>query len=100
MDSGGKDRLKAVLRERLQEAGWKEEVKELCKEVMRNNRIEGVTVDELVASTTPRARGTRREGRRVRECRSGKGGLWGWKEEDGMPNHTHMYIYTHAKSQP
>ncbi|GAB5032601.1 enhancer of yellow 2 transcription factor homolog [Nannochloropsis oceanica] len=58
VDSGGKDRLKAVLRERLQGAGWKEEVKELCKEVMRNNCIEGVTVDELVALTMPRARAT------------------------------------------
>lgn len=72
VDSGGKDRLKAVLRERLQEAGWKEGVKELCKEVMRNNRIEGVTVDELVGSTTARARGAWRVG----AWRVGVGAEW------------------------
>jgi len=80
VDSGGKDRLKAVLRERLQEAGWKEGVKELCKEVMRNNRIEGVTVDELVASTTPRARGALEE----RGGREGGGGKERKGEDVGL----------------
>ena len=74
VDSGGKDRLKAVLRERLQEVGWKEGVKELCKEVMRNNRIEGVTVDELVASTTARARGALEGGKEGGGGRERKGG--------------------------
>jgi hypothetical protein len=100
VDSGGKDRLKAVLRERLQEAGWKEGVKELCKEVMRNNRIEGVTVDELVASTMPRARGTLKGRERGWWGQERNGRDVGRKEEDGMPNRTHMYIYTYTYAQP
>jgi len=34
----------------------------------------------------------------VGEGGSGKGEMWRWKE-DGMPNHTHMYIHT-CTSQP
>jgi len=94
VDSGGKDRLKAVLRERLQGAGWKEEVKELCKEVMRNNCIEGVTVDELVALTMPRARGTRGGEGWLANIRKWRGGGWYRKVADSMPNLISIHIRT------
>jgi enhancer of yellow 2 transcription factor len=57
IESGEKDRIKALLRERLQEWGWQDQVKEFCKEVMRIKGTESVTLDELVAQVLSKARG-------------------------------------------
>ncbi|TFJ84908.1 hypothetical protein NSK_003940 [Nannochloropsis salina CCMP1776] len=56
IESGEKDRIKALLRERLQEWGWQDQVKEFCKEVMRIKGTESVTLDELVAQVLSKAR--------------------------------------------
>ena len=55
---GEKDRLKELLREKLVACGWRDELKEFCKEVIRRKGLEKVTVDDLVAEITPRGRST------------------------------------------
>lgn len=50
-------RLKEFLRERLVASGWRDELKESCKEVIRRKGLEKVTIEELVAEITPKGRG-------------------------------------------
>ena len=50
--------MKAMLRQRLIDCGWRDELKEYCKEVIKNKGLEKITVDELVKEITPRGRGT------------------------------------------
>jgi hypothetical protein len=47
-----------MLRERLIQCGWREDLKEFCKEVIRRKGLEKVTIEELVAEITPKGRGT------------------------------------------
>jgi len=56
--TGEKDKLKEMLRERLVQCGWRDELKEYCKEVIRKKGLEKVTVEELVADITPQGRAT------------------------------------------
>jgi hypothetical protein len=51
-------RLKEFLRERLVASGWRDELKESCKEVIRRKGLEKVTIEELVTEITPKGRGT------------------------------------------
>ena len=51
-------RLKEMLRERLVECGWRDQLKEMCKEIIRARGLEKITVDELVAEITPKGRAT------------------------------------------
>ncbi|CAM9474356.1 unnamed protein product [Phaeothamnion confervicola] len=57
IDTGEKERLKDLLRERLIQCGWRDELKEHCKEIIRSKGLEKITVDELVAEITPKGRG-------------------------------------------
>lgn len=91
VESGEKDKLKEMLRERLVQCGrfassptsspslfcyyhhlisifislmfaivllgWRDELKEYCKDVIRKKGLEKVTVEELVAEITPHGRG-------------------------------------------
>ena len=50
-------RLKELLRTRLIECGWREQLKVQCKEVVREKGLENVTVDDLVTVITPKGRG-------------------------------------------
>ena len=58
VETGEKDKLKEMLRDRLQQCGWRDELKEFCKEVIRRKGLEKVTVEELVAEITPQGRAT------------------------------------------
>ena len=51
-------RLKDLLRAKLIECGWRDELKNYCKEVIKNKGLEKITVEELVAEITPRGRAT------------------------------------------
>ncbi|KAH6798753.1 transcription/mRNA export factor [Perilla frutescens var. frutescens] len=53
-----KERLKELLRERLVECGWSDEMKSLCREFTRKKGRNDVTVDELINVMTPRGRGS------------------------------------------
>uniref|UniRef100_A0A8C7A6Y7 Transcription and mRNA export factor ENY2 n=1 Tax=Neovison vison TaxID=452646 RepID=A0A8C7A6Y7_NEOVI len=48
--------LKELLRAKLIECGWKDQLKAHCKEVIKEKGLEHVTVDDLVAEITPKGR--------------------------------------------
>ncbi|XP_002407540.3 transcription and mRNA export factor ENY2 [Ixodes scapularis] len=56
VSSGERDRLKELLRTRLVECGWRDELRAHCKEVLRERDVETTTVDDLVAAVTPKGR--------------------------------------------
>ncbi|CAN8027004.1 unnamed protein product [Ixodes persulcatus] len=56
VSSGERDRLKELLRTRLVECGWRDELRVHCKEVLRERDVETTTVDDLVAAVTPKGR--------------------------------------------
>ncbi|XP_016747894.1 transcription and mRNA export factor ENY2 isoform X2 [Gossypium hirsutum] len=54
--SGEKERLKELLRERLLECGWIDEMKALCRAFTRKKGRNNVTVDDLVHVISPKGR--------------------------------------------
>ncbi|XP_069777097.1 transcription and mRNA export factor ENY2 isoform X2 [Narcine bancroftii] len=58
IETGERERLKELLRAKLTECGWKDQLKAHCKDVIREKGLEHVTVDDLVAEITPKGRGT------------------------------------------
>ncbi|XVE74784.1 hypothetical protein DITRI_Ditri12bG0045900 [Diplodiscus trichospermus] len=56
IESGEKERLKELLRERLIECGWRDEMKALCRAFTRKKGRNNVTVDDLVQVITPKGR--------------------------------------------
>ncbi|KAL8474866.1 hypothetical protein ACS0TY_031328 [Phlomoides rotata] len=58
MESGEKERLMELVRERLVECGWKDEMRALCRAFVKKNGRDNVTVDDLVRAITPKGRGT------------------------------------------
>ena len=51
-------RLEEYLRQRLIEIGWKDELKNHCKEVIRRKGLEKVTIEELVEELTLKGKST------------------------------------------
>ncbi|KAK9835222.1 hypothetical protein WJX81_006819 [Elliptochloris bilobata] len=51
-ESGERERLKSLLRHRLEECGWKDEVRALARELMRSHEDGAMTVDELVLANS------------------------------------------------
>jgi enhancer of yellow 2 transcription factor len=49
-------RLKDLLRQKLVECGWRDQLKKECKEVIRSKGLEKITVEDLVAEITPKGR--------------------------------------------
>lgn len=45
-----------LLRERLIESGWKDEMKDLCRALIKKKGRNNVTVDDLVRVITPKGR--------------------------------------------
>lgn len=56
VESGERERLMELLRTRLIECGWRDELKAYCKEIVRQKGLEHVTVDDLVTEITPKGR--------------------------------------------
>merc|ERR1711916_21774 len=56
IESGEKERLKDLLRTKLVECGWRDELKVYCKEVIKTKGLKHVTVEDLVAEITPHGR--------------------------------------------
>lgn len=50
-------RFKELLRRRLIECGWRDQVRMLCRETVKETDGSGLTLDTLVTRVTPRARG-------------------------------------------
>uniref|UniRef100_A0A5K3F2L6 Transcription and mRNA export factor ENY2 n=1 Tax=Mesocestoides corti TaxID=53468 RepID=A0A5K3F2L6_MESCO len=51
--TGERERLKDLLRTRLLECGWRDELKSYCKDVIAKKGLENVTVNDLVTEITP-----------------------------------------------
>lgn len=49
-------RFKELLRRRLIECGWRDQVRALCRDVVKENESGFVTFDGLVTKVTPKAR--------------------------------------------
>ncbi|XP_056696389.1 transcription and mRNA export factor ENY2 isoform X2 [Spinacia oleracea] len=56
MESGEKERLMDLLRERLIECGWKDEMKAVCRTFIMKKGRNNVTVDDLIRLITPKGR--------------------------------------------
>lgn len=56
--TGEKERLKDMLRDRLSRCGWRDALKEDCRQAIARKGLDKVTVDELTAEMAPRARDT------------------------------------------
>ena len=58
IETGQKEKLQAYLRERLYEVGWRDKLKERCKDVIRSKGVQRISVDDLVKEILPFGRGT------------------------------------------
>ncbi|EEH55815.1 uncharacterized protein MICPUCDRAFT_44519 [Micromonas pusilla CCMP1545] len=58
VSSGERERLKQLLRERLIECGWRDELKEQCKRIVKARGFENVTTEDLAREITPVGRAT------------------------------------------
>ena len=58
IESGEKEKLQEMLRARLVECGWRDDLKDYAREIVKEKGVDNVTVDELVTDLTPRARST------------------------------------------
>ncbi|XP_033754561.1 transcription and mRNA export factor ENY2 isoform X2 [Argopecten irradians] len=56
VETGERERLKELLRTRLIECGWRDQLKAHCKEVVKEKGLEHITVDDLVQEITPKGR--------------------------------------------
>ncbi|KAJ1487444.1 transcription factor e(y)2-domain-containing protein [Baffinella frigidus] len=54
-ESGEKTRLKMLLRQRLEAAGWGEEMQDYLREVVRNRSLKHVDIGEVVEDIAPPA---------------------------------------------
>jgi len=52
-NSGELEKLKQTLRDRLQECGWTDSMRKICKERVRASNIDDVSIDNLVDEVTP-----------------------------------------------
>jgi enhancer of yellow 2 transcription factor len=56
VETGERECLKELLRAKLIECGWKDQLKAHCKEVIKEKGREHITVDDLMAEITPKGR--------------------------------------------
>ncbi|KAK4753629.1 hypothetical protein SAY87_001733 [Trapa incisa] len=56
VENGEKERLKELLRERLVECGWSDEMKEHCRWFARKKGRNNVTLEDLINAITPKGR--------------------------------------------
>ncbi|XP_072936648.1 enhancer of yellow 2 transcription factor-like [Epargyreus clarus] len=54
--SGDRERFKELLRRRLIECGWKDQVRMLCRDMVKESEMGSITFDVLVTRVTPKAR--------------------------------------------
>ena len=53
VDTGEKERLKQLLRSKLEECGWRDELKAYCKEVIKNKGLEARSILCGIPSVPP-----------------------------------------------
>ncbi|RUP46544.1 transcription factor e(y)2-domain-containing protein [Jimgerdemannia flammicorona] len=58
VESGERERLLELLRSRLLETGWNDNLNSYCRDTMKTKGVENVTMTELVEETSDHARGS------------------------------------------
>lgn len=53
---GDKERFKEILRRRLIECGWRDNVRLLCRDAIKERGVHNLTVDDIVEEVTPKGR--------------------------------------------
>merc|ERR550517_1718158 len=53
VESGKKEELKIMLAEKLEECGWKDQVKMACRDVVKEKGLDRITVEDLVQEVAP-----------------------------------------------
>ncbi|KAJ1918791.1 Transcription and mRNA export factor eny2 [Mycoemilia scoparia] len=56
VESGERERVQELLKSKLNANGWQDEVRQMCKDIIKEKEPNPVTVDELAGELTPRAR--------------------------------------------
>eukprot|EP00090_Calanus_glacialis_P009028 TRINITY_DN17363_c0_g1_i2.p2 TRINITY_DN17363_c0_g1~~TRINITY_DN17363_c0_g1_i2.p2 ORF type:complete len:103 (-),score=53.95 TRINITY_DN17363_c0_g1_i2:69-377(-) len=54
VETGKREELKEKLMERLEESGWKDQVKMACRDVVKERGLDRITVEDLVQDIAPR----------------------------------------------
>merc|ERR1711892_1510367 len=54
VETGKREQLKEKLVERLEESGWKDQVKMACRDVVKAKGLDRITVEDLVQEIAPR----------------------------------------------
>mmetsp|Transcript_29858 Transcript_29858/g.41993 ORF Transcript_29858/g.41993 Transcript_29858/m.41993 type:complete len:117 (-) Transcript_29858:28-378(-) len=57
-ETGENEKWKEFLRSKLVDCGWRDEMKNFCKDIIKAKGVENVTVEDLVAEMTPKGRST------------------------------------------
>ena len=58
VESGEKEKLIRLLRKRLIESGWRDQLKKQCQEIIKNKGTEKITIEDLVKEVMPRGKAT------------------------------------------
>ncbi|KAF2076897.1 hypothetical protein CYY_001800 [Polysphondylium violaceum] len=56
IESGEKERLKILLKNKLVEGGWRDDIKSYCRDYIKNNNNENLKIEELISQVTPIAK--------------------------------------------
>uniref|UniRef100_A0A915KWT5 Transcription and mRNA export factor ENY2 n=1 Tax=Romanomermis culicivorax TaxID=13658 RepID=A0A915KWT5_ROMCU len=56
IESGEKEKLMQLLRKRLMESGWCDQVKKQCIKTINDKGVENITLDQLLQEVSPSAR--------------------------------------------
>eukprot|EP00469_Lotharella_globosa_P004636 CAMPEP_0167803086 /NCGR_PEP_ID=MMETSP0111_2-20121227/19564_1 /TAXON_ID=91324 /ORGANISM="Lotharella globosa, Strain CCCM811" /LENGTH=99 /DNA_ID=CAMNT_0007699363 /DNA_START=14 /DNA_END=310 /DNA_ORIENTATION=+ len=58
VESGEKEKLIDLLRKRLIESGWRDQLKKHCQEIIKAKGTEKITIEDLVKDIMPRGKAT------------------------------------------
>ncbi|CAF3328361.1 unnamed protein product [Rotaria socialis] len=56
IESGEREQMKQLLRQRLMEYEWRDQMKAYCKDIVKQKDLENITVDQLIQEITPKGR--------------------------------------------
>lgn len=56
VESGERDRLIAVLKQKLEESGWKKNLKDYCQKIVKERGVDNTNIDDLVEQVSPVAK--------------------------------------------
>uniref|UniRef100_A0A6M2DNH0 Enhancer of yellow 2 transcription factor n=1 Tax=Xenopsylla cheopis TaxID=163159 RepID=A0A6M2DNH0_XENCH len=54
--TGDKERFRTLLQSRLTECGWRDQIKLMCRQIVKEKADSNITVEMLVNEVTPKAR--------------------------------------------